>query len=256
MSNDISSDIPKRLAPGGRTIGTLIVVVFTFLIFLVSQFIALFIALCINTVMTGQFSSDNLSNSASGQFFYILLAESLAVGGVWWLLHLFKLKFSDIGFARLPRWRDLSWAAMAFTLFIITLVIATAIISALWHGYNTNQTQDVGFSNSINGLDKLIAFFSLVVLPPLGEETLVRGYLYTALRSRWGFVTSGLMTSVLFGAAHLLTGQNGLLWSAAVDTFILSLFLVYLREKTGALYAGMVLHALNNVLAFFVFFHS
>ena len=84
----------------------------------------------------------------------------------------------------------------------------------------------------------------------------MRGYLYTGLRKRWSFVVAGLATSILFGAAHLLTGYSGLLWAAAVDTFVLSIFLVYLREKTGALYAGMGLHALNNVLAFLVYFHS
>jgi membrane protease YdiL (CAAX protease family) len=42
------------------------------------------------------------------------------------------------------------------------------------------------------------------------------------------------------------------MWAAAFDTFILSVVLVYLREKTGALYAGMLVHMLNNLLAFFV----
>jgi membrane protease YdiL (CAAX protease family) len=55
----------------------------------------------------------------------------------------------------------------------------------------------------------------------------------------------------------LQTGQGAsLLWAAGVDTFVLSLVLVYLREKTGALYAGMLVHSLNNLIAFGVHFHG
>jgi membrane protease YdiL (CAAX protease family) len=66
-----------------------------------------------------------------------------------------------------------------------------------------------------------------------------------------------LVTSLLFGLAHLQSGDNGaLIWGAALDTFILSLVLVYLRESTGALYAGILIHSLNNLLAFFSHFHA
>ena len=35
-----------------------------------------------------------------------------------------------------------------------------------------------------------------------------------------------------------------------IDTFILSLTLIWLREKTGRLYASMGLHGLKNFIAF------
>jgi membrane protease YdiL (CAAX protease family) len=61
------------------------------------------------------------------------------------------------------------------------------------------------------------------------------------------------MTSFIFGAAHLELGSGSpLVWGAAIDTFLLSVVLVYLREKTGALYAGMLVHMLNNLIAFLV----
>ena len=93
-------------------------------------------------------------------------------------------------------------------------------------------------------------------LPPIGEETLMRGYLYSGLRSRLHFWPALLITSLLFGVAHLSTGVSGPLWAAAVDTFILSAVLVYLREKTGALYAPIMLHGLNNLVAFFAHFYT
>jgi membrane protease YdiL (CAAX protease family) len=73
-------------------------------------------------------------------------------------------------------------------------------------------------------------------LPPLGEEILVRGYLFSGLRMVWRFLPAVIVTSLLFGAAHLEFGGGGpLVWAAAIDTFILSVVLCFLRERSGAL---------------------
>jgi len=94
-----------------------------------------------------------------------------------------------------------------------------------------------------------------VVLPPLGEETLIRGYLYSGLRQTWRFLPALVITSLMFGLAHLEFGSGGpLVWAAAIDTAILSIVLCYLREKSGALYAGILVHMMNNLIAFGVHF--
>jgi uncharacterized protein len=84
---------------------------------------------------------------------------------------------------------------------------------------------------------------------------LVRGYLFSGLRMVWRFWPAVLVTSLFFGAAHLEFGSGGpLVWAAAIDTFILSAVLCFLRERTGALYAGIAVHMLNNLIAFGVHF--
>jgi len=49
-------------------------------------------------------------------------------------------------------------------------------------------------------------------------------------------------------------GAAGPLYIAALDTFILSLVLIYLREKTGSLWASITLHAVKNGVAFMALF--
>ena len=167
------------------------------------------------------------------------------------------LKLNAIGLGRKPTWGDLKKALIGFLAFYALLILATLAISALVPSFNTNQTQDVGFNSLNSTLDGIFAFASLVILPPLGEETLVRGYLYSGLRSRWKFVPAMLVTSLIFGLAHLQLGSGtAAVYAAGLDTFVLSLVLVYLRETTGALYAGMLVHSLNNVVAFGVHFHG
>jgi membrane protease YdiL (CAAX protease family) len=229
------------------------IVVNVLVIFVVSQVIAILIV----ELMLGVLGkSSNIDNSLAAQFFYVLLAEGLALAAVVWLVKRRRLSFSTIGLGRKPKLADLMPALIGFVSFYLLLVIVSLIVSALYPDINKGN-QDVGFNSISGSFQNLIAFISLVIIPPLGEEPLVRGYLYSGLRGRYKFVPAMILTSLLFGAAHLLTGSGpGLLWSAALNTFVLSVILVYLREHTGALYAGMIVHALNNAVAFGFHFHS
>ncbi|MBX4201757.1 CPBP family intramembrane metalloprotease [Candidatus Saccharibacteria bacterium] len=240
-----SIEQPKNLGSATRVILT------TLLIFLASQLIAAFIAEAGLAILhPGQHLS--LDDSAGGQFIYILIAEGLAA---WLVLRIVKrhgLKPDFIGLGRRPNKGDLGKAGIGFAVFFATLIVVGLVINAFWPDL-TDQKQNVGFDNLSNNFQYLLAFISLVILPPIGEEILMRGYLYSGLRKVWKFVPSLLITSLLFGAAHLQLGSGtALVWAAAIDTFILSIVLVYLREKTGALYAGMLVHMLNNLLAFLV----
>ena len=109
------------------------------------------------------------------------------------------------------------------------------------------QSQDVGFAGISQPYEYVLAFIALVILPPIAEEVLFRGYLFGRLRSRMRLVLSALIVSVAFGFVH---GQ----WNVGIDTFVLSLFLCYLREATGSLWAPIVLHAIKNGLAYALLF--
>lgn len=236
-----------------------VVILVTFLIFLFSQFIA---ALLVGFAAALQHPHSSLSyllsQSATYQFFYVLLAEGLAaLTTIYVVKRVMRMSLATIGLGRRPQWNDALKAVLGAVAFYVLLIVASIILSALIPSLNSDQKQDVGFNDLNTKVDGVLAFVALVFIPPLGEETLVRGYLYSGLRMRWKFLPAMLVTSLLFGAAHLQTGEGaGVLWAAAVDTFILSVVLVYLREKTGALYAGMMVHALNNTIAFGVHFHG
>jgi membrane protease YdiL (CAAX protease family) len=200
------------------------------------------------------FSTD-LENSAAAQFVYVLISETLAVGLVYFFLRLKKLNFADIGLGRWPSWRDLKVGLLGFGAFYGILIVSTIVLAYLIPSFDVDQAQDVGFNTLNNSLDRLVAFVALVLIPPVGEEILMRGYLYTGLRSRMSFLWAMLITSVLFGLAHLEFGREApVVWVAAVHTFILSVVLVYVREKTGALHAAILVHTLNNAVAFAVNF--
>ena len=85
----------------------------------------------------------------------------------------------------------------------------------------------------------------VVVLAPVLEEFVFRGYLFTALRQVAPRALAHLVTAALFGLAHGL--------GHALPIAFLSLLFGHLRERHGALLPAMLAHALHNGLTVAVF---
>jgi membrane protease YdiL (CAAX protease family) len=98
-----------------------------------------------------------------------------------------------------------------------------------------------------------LAFVTLVVIAPLAEEVLFRGYLYGKLKQYIPIWLAVIVVSAIFGIFHLF-GTDPIAWNLAVDTFALSVVLCVLRETTGNLWASVLLHMLKNGIAFYLLF--
>lgn len=198
--------------------------------------------------------SDWLSASIGAQFAFVLMAEALMLAGVYGGLRLLNWSWRTIGLTK-PTAKHIVLGVLAtvpyYLLYAIIVILVTKFVPAI----DVDQKQEIGFAN-VHGLAALImTFISLVVLPPLAEEITMRGFLYSGIKTWVPALWAGLLVSVIFGAAHLAEGgEAGPLWIGAIDTFTLSLVLVYLREKTGNLWAGITLHACKNGLAFILLF--
>ena len=85
--------------------------------------------------------------------------------------------------------------------------------------------------------------FGIVVLAPLGEEILFRGFLQKFLEEHWQDVTRAvLVTSLFFAIIHLNP-----FW--LIQIYILGVILGFLAWRTGSIWAGFILHAANNLVA-------
>ena len=83
----------------------------------------------------------------------------------------------------------------------------------------------------------------LIVVAPFAEELFFRGFLYQAFRNSFGVLPGALLSAVIFGAIHLE-------FFKLVQLAILGVILALLFEKTKSLWSPIMLHALNNTLAF------
>jgi membrane protease YdiL (CAAX protease family) len=204
--------------------------------------------------MTGQALQDWFTQSATPQFVYYLLVEGAMVGAILELTKLFGWSWRSIGLIK-PRWYHPLVGLAAAVPYYGAFLIVVAIVKIWLPDFGQGQTQQIGFESVTHGWPLVLTFFSLVILPPLAEEITMRGFLYTGLRKWLPRLLAVVVVSALFGAAHLPEGSHGLLWIGALDTFILSLVLVGLREATGNLWAGITLHAFKNLIAFIILFH-
>lgn len=195
-----------------------------------------------------------LNNSVNAQFFFILLAESLSIYAIYRFVKHYKLGLDSIGLKK-PRWSDVGFGLLALPAYFFLYLVTVAVVSYFVPSLNVSQNQDIGFTNVYGVLAMTLTFISLVILPPLAEEIMVRGLLYSSLKKGLKLIPAALITSLIFAAAHLPEGGSaGPLYIAALDTFILSLVLIYLREKTGSLWASITLHACKNGVAFIALF--
>lgn len=92
------------------------------------------------------------------------------------------------------------------------------------------------------GLALVISFLLLCVLPAVGEELLFRGALQGLLRPG-GSAAAILGPALLFALLHLDLPR-------CVTALACGLFLGWLAERTGSILPGMLLHLVNNALAF------
>jgi membrane protease YdiL (CAAX protease family) len=86
----------------------------------------------------------------------------------------------------------------------------------------------------------------LALASGVGEELLFRGVLFEELLPRVGSTWTLLVTSALFGAAHVGRDRRLLVWT--VLSFAIGLLLGLLRLLTGALLAPIALHVAVNGL--------
>lgn len=96
-----------------------------------------------------------------------------------------------------------------------------------------------------------LAVISVVVLAPLVEETLFRGFLQTYIRQHLGRGQAILISSVCFALFHYASGQGSGNIAIIISLFIFALFLGFLYEKRGSLLAPMLLHASFNAVSVF-----
>ena len=156
---------------------------------------------------------------------------------------LWQVDKKDLGVIGLPTFLDITLSLITFVGYtFISYLLLELFKNFSW--FQVNQAQDVGFSHYLVGIDRIFAFISLVILAPVFEELIFRGWLFGKLRKKLQLIPAILLTSILFGAMH---GQ----WNVGVNVFALSLFLCGLREFTGTIYASILLHMIKNGIAFY-----
>ena len=155
-----------------------------------------------------------------------------------------KFNRERMGLSGFPTWTDIGLAPIGYVASIILATGLTALFRLLpW--FDAAETQNLGYSLYLPGVERGIAFFALAIIAPIAEELVFRGWLYGKLRIKVPKWLAIFLTSLTFGLIHLQ-------WNVGVTVFCMSVITCVLREITGTIYAGMLVHIINNGIAFFL----
>lgn len=224
-------------------------------IFLIAQVLSVFILALILGIMgwTPEESSAWLLDHTVGQFVIILLVELITLLSVFLVLKKTKRSLNLLKFKKLSK-PDVSMIVAGFAAYFALSFITQLILSLLIPAVDLEQSQQIGFDNA-NGPALWLVFLSLCVAVPIAEEVLFRGLLFQGLKKYLSLRAAAVVTSVIFGAAHLeFLNDNPLNWAAAIDTAVFSGVLIWVFIKRGNLWVPIGLHALKNSIAFIFLF--
>ena len=140
---------------------------------------------------------------------------------------------------RWPNWRTGIFFAIGSLLAAYPLIFLPVGITNLM-GVPSEAQPVVEYLATAKGLsERLPMIFMAVVAAPVAEEVIFRGYLHGVLRKWSGRWFSIVATSLLFSAMH---GHI----PALVPLFIFAMTLALVYEKTGSLWASLIMHSLFN----------
>lgn len=190
----------------------------------------------------------------SGALIYLLTLVFVWAGSEWAKKRTNKLAILcsnkiNLGLGGWLTWQQLLLGVAAFVVAMVMSTIVLGLVSQIFPGVNLEQAQDIGLTaDMINNRFELgLVFLLLVIVAPMAEELLFRGYIYGRLRSITSVATSTIITSVLFGLAH---GQL----NVGVVTFVLSIVMCLVREASESIHPAFVIHILKNGIAFALLF--
>lgn len=177
-----------------------------------------------------------------------------------WILILVQLVYL-LPVAIIFVWRRIPWRSLGFGKFDWgTLAIGCGLLifsygiifvhnlTLMLLGYDTQGDQIIQLFELI---ENPVWFFIVgALLAPLVEEIFFRGFLFQGFRARYGWVKSMLLSSAIFGFAHLDP-------ASLIPTFVLGCLLAYLYHRTNSVWPGVIIHVLVNTFGLgFVYFVS
>lgn len=154
----------------------------------------------------------------------------------------FRVPWSTLGWRSFNIWRTALFLLGIFVTFLIASNLLLFLVALLVPGFDSQQAQTNDFTASTVTNPRL-TLIALVILPPIIEETVFRGFIFPAFAKKWGVIWGAIISSTLFGFAHLQA-------NVGIYTFVMGMLLCFLYVKLKSIIPGIFFHMLNNYLAF------
>ena len=174
-------------------------------------------------------------SEVSAALFQLLIGLGAIVLTLVFLLKVTRLKTKDLRIMLPAPWSP-GFCLPVFLGVANLANLAGALINRLTGSPATSEMLPSG------GPELLMQFLALCVMPAIAEELLFRGA-FQGLMRPCGSAAAIFAPALLFGVLHLDLAQG-------LTAFACGVFLGWLAERSGSILPGMLLHLVNNALAF------
>lgn len=174
-------------------------------------------------------------SGVSTALFQLLIGLGAIVLTLFFLLKVTRLKTKDLRVMLPAPWSP-GFCLPVFLGVANLANLAGALINRLTGSPATSEMLPSG------GPELLMQFLALCVMPAIAEELLFRGA-FQGLMRPCGSAAAIFAPALLFGLLHLDLAQG-------LTAFACGVFLGWLAERSGSILPGMLLHLVNNALAF------
>jgi membrane protease YdiL (CAAX protease family) len=155
-----------------------------------------------------------------------------------------------------PFWRTLGWRKLVRSgggrprspwLFFFAGCFLSVVVFAVTA--KMQPPEDVPIEELFHYKNTAMLFMAMAVLvAPLVEETVFRGYLYPLFAKTFGVAFGVIVTGVLFGLMH--GAQLGWTWSLVSVLIAVGVIFTFVRARTGSVFASFLLHlGYNSMIA-------
>jgi membrane protease YdiL (CAAX protease family) len=174
-----------------------------------------------------------------------------------WFALMFLFLYVTLAVLRdLPFWRSLGWKKFKtgqsgekvdpWVFFFAGSGLAILVAYASTRIHTTKEVPIEEFFKNRNSAILLMAM--AVVVAPLVEETVFRGYLYPLFAKTFGVLPGILLTGGLFGLMH--GAQLGWTWGFVSLLILVGVIFTFARARTGTVLASYLLHlGYNSMIA-------
>lgn len=163
----------------------------------------------------------------------------------------YREKISSLGVTLRDFYKNLLSGITAYIfilpVLILALILSVVLLEKIGYSAPPERVFDIFFEEKRNNVVLFLTVF-VAILGPIIEEIFFRGFLYSAVKKRFGMILGLLLSSFLFSALHANI-------AGFLPIMILGILMAFLYEVTGSLVTSISVHILHNsIIVYFVFF--
>lgn len=167
----------------------------------------------------------------------LTIAITLLLGVYFIALRPEKLSWGEVGLKSNADWKVIMIYSVILLMGAVLIVVLTSFL-----GISVENSKTEAMQQSVTFFTILIAFISAAIISPIYEEIFYRGFLYRWLRTRVGFTSAILLSSLIFTIVHIPT------YNVMPVNFFSGILFALAYERTQSIWTPIWIHGITNGL--------